>query len=160
MIEHSPDIKERFEAKAIPEPNGGCWLWTGSLHHLGYGQITVANKLHKTHRFAWRLYRGAIPDGAHVLHRCDVRCCVNPDHLFLGTHAENMKDMALKGRGRTSDKRGEKSGTSRLTDEKVRTARAMRVTGFRQHEIAKLLDVSVMTINRLLNGKAWNHVHD
>lgn len=93
----------RFEAKYIPEPNSGCWLWLGPVkigRRQGYGQFTLEGKTVGAHRAAWRLFRGTIPDGLFVCHKCDVRTCVNPDHLFLGTHVDNMVDMESKGRGK------------------------------------------------------------
>jgi hypothetical protein len=93
------DALARFEAKFIPEPNSGCWLWTGGTSGYGYGHFSLPVRGCRTaHRAAWTLYRGQIPAGLHVLHKCDVRCCVNPSHLFLGTHSDNMRDMVRKGR--------------------------------------------------------------
>lgn len=80
----------------------GCWIWTGAVTTDGYGNIGHPPHVElptSTHRLAWTLAYGPIPDGAYVLHRCDVRRCVNPEHLFLGSHADNMRDMAEKGRG-------------------------------------------------------------
>lgn len=95
---------DRFEAQYIPEPNCGCWLWVGAdrsgSRDDGYGQIVVDGKKCAAHRVAWELFRGPIPDGLFALHRCDVMPCVNPDHLFLGTRSDNMRDMTRKGRGR------------------------------------------------------------
>jgi hypothetical protein len=89
----------RFWAKATPEPNSGCWLWTASLRPNGYGMFGIAaGSVQSAHRVAWELVNGPIPDGLHVLHRCDVRACVNPSHLFLGTRFDNMQDMIAKGR--------------------------------------------------------------
>lgn len=95
-------LRERLENKICPEAITGCWLWTGSISPKGYGQINSGGhrgKPRRTHRAAWELYRGPIPDGLQVLHKCDTPTCVNPDHLFLGTGADNMKDKANKGRG-------------------------------------------------------------
>lgn len=92
-------LQERFDAKYIPEPNSGCWLWDGACDGQ-YGVINVGQRgfTNKAHRVSWRLHRGPIPDGMHVCHKCDVRCCVNPGHLFLGTRQDNMDDMKRKGR--------------------------------------------------------------
>jgi hypothetical protein len=75
-----------------------CWLWTGRLQPSGYALITVKQKGRSVHRLAWEVANGPIPDGLFVLHRCDVRHCLNPAHLFLGTHGDNMRDMFAKRR--------------------------------------------------------------
>src|SRR5690554_4431436 len=74
-----------------------CWLWIGRLNYSGYGVFTTRVGI-RAHRFSWELHNGKIPDGMHVLHKCDVRHCVNPSHLFLGNHKDNMNDMIRKGR--------------------------------------------------------------
>jgi hypothetical protein len=98
-------LRERFEAFVHQEPNRGCHLWGGSLTTGGYGQVGRGGKHGgkiDAHRAAWTLYRGEVPGGLHVLHSCDVRSCVNPDHLWLGTDQDNHADMARKGRGTRS----------------------------------------------------------
>ena len=78
-----------------------CWLWTGARSDHGYGVLRPqAAPQVRVHRLSWAMHRGPIPEGLHVLHRCDVRSCVNPDHLFLGSQADNMADMWAKQRGR------------------------------------------------------------
>jgi hypothetical protein len=98
-------ILTRFLEKT-DRPENGCWIWTGDLSTPGYGRMSLPiepgqkrPRMDGAHRIAWRLFRGPIPDGAFVLHRCDVRRCVNPDHLFLGTAGDNTNDMASKHRG-------------------------------------------------------------
>jgi len=89
-----------FEQKFIPEPNSGCFLWLGGVSDRGYGRVRLFGKTAVASRASWILYRGAIPVGSHVLHRCDNPLCVNPDHLFLGTPQDNTDDMLAKGRNR------------------------------------------------------------
>jgi hypothetical protein len=92
-------LLERFEEKYIPEPMSGCWIWLGATNGVrGYGKITVKGTYQLAHRIAWRLFNGPINDGAFCLHRCDNPLCVNPQHLSLGTHSDNMEDATLKGR--------------------------------------------------------------
>lgn len=84
----------------LPEPNSGCWLWTGRYARNGYGTYGGGRSGERisAHRLAWQEANGPVPDGLQVLHRCDVRGCVNVDHLFLGTAKDNTRDMMAKGR--------------------------------------------------------------
>src|SRR5690242_17489981 len=105
---------ERFWSKV--KKTSGCWLWTRSRTKAGYGQFTVRKVSQQplyAHRIAWMLMRGKIPDGKHVLHDCDVRHCVNPDHLFLGTQQDNNEDRDRKGRTASGDTNGARTRPDR-----------------------------------------------
>lgn len=83
----------------VPEPNTGCWLWLGKANKRDQcGYVQYGKKSVRVPRVAWMLTHGPIPDGLYVCHKCDVPLCINPGHLFLGTHQDNMRDMAKKGR--------------------------------------------------------------
>ncbi len=92
----SADQIGSFFEKICPEPMSGCWLWTGSGNQRGYGLFFVNRKCISTHRASWVIHNGEIPKKMHVLHKCDVPACVNPQHLFIGTHQDNMRDMMEK----------------------------------------------------------------
>jgi hypothetical protein len=106
----SRPIAERFWEKTRFTPSG-CWEWQATIQKNGYGHFMRSKrKPIMAHRMAYELAYGSIPEGLHVLHRCDNRRCVRPDHLWVGTHSDNMRDMHAKGRGRTGPKRRERCG--------------------------------------------------
>src|SRR5712664_2411772 len=108
-------LAEKIEEKLMPEPNSGCWLWLGSVRtSAGYGCLPVNGRSEGAHRASWMAFRGPIPAGQFVCHRCDVKTCVNPDHLFLDSHAGNMADM--KAKGRAARPIGEKQGGHKLEE--------------------------------------------
>lgn len=90
--------------KKIEKDENDCWNWLGNKCRNGYGQIKAFGKEVLTHRLSYELYNGKIPDGLEVCHKCDNRACINPDHLFVATHQENMRDMIQKGRKKTTPK--------------------------------------------------------
>ncbi len=158
-------LAERFEAKWTPEPNSGCWLWTASLAaQTGYGQLASPPTIPRkrplaAHRFSFELYIGPIPAGMYVCHRCDVRHCVNPDHLFLGTPSDNARDMVKKGRDyRGQVLRGESVGTSKLTETAVAEILIRCARGERQRDIAKEFDVTQSAISLVFRGKSWKYL--
>ena len=148
-------IYERFMHRVMPEPNSGCWFWMGKLNGDEYGQIVEQNRVISAHRRSWEFHKGKIPEGMKVLHRCDVACCVNPDHLFLGTQLDNVRDMMRKGRHRTGDVSGENNGMALLTTEEVR---AIRQTVGRTLQVAANFGVSYKTVWQIRTGRRWGNV--
>jgi predicted XRE-type DNA-binding protein len=149
------DAIERFNKKYIVQENG-CWIWTGNKrpnnknvlyprHHLDDGKSEGA------HRFSYKIFVGEIPAGQYVCHKCDVPLCVNPDHLFLGTHQDNMRDMVQKQRSYTG--RGEnKKGRAKLTNIQALEIKNMHIS---QSKIAKIFGVSQATIGRIKRGESY-----
>ena len=146
-------LKLRFDEKVVVTP--GCWLWVGSIDTSGYGQLWNAGGTRIAHKLSYEFYKGEVLNGLQVLHTCDIPCCVNPDHLFLGTLQDNMRDRDAKGRGKIPDNRGERCGTSKLTEVQVL---AIRVDTRPQPQIAKEYRVSKSTISHIKNNKRWKHL--
>lgn len=121
MSTFTPEQKSRFSAKTVPEPNTGCLLWEGYANEDGYGTFRVGPTMTKAHRFAWVVENGPIPEGIKVLHKCDTPACCNPSHLFLGSQADNVKDMRAK--GRDVQLRGLSHGRAKLSDEDINSIR-------------------------------------
>ncbi len=145
---------EQFFSKSIPEPNSGCWIWLGSIGSGGYGRVLKKHKL--AHRVAYEFATGCpIPDGLDVCHHCDTPSCVNPDHLFVGTAADNMRDMHRKGRWRGSDRRGENHHMVKLTEQDVL---AIRKDSGTITDMAQRWGMSRTNIWAIRSGKLWKHV--
>lgn len=145
---------ERFESFYIPEPNSGCWLWLGFLKpHSGHGTFwdSLRRRMIGAHVAAWRFYRGQKSKRLRVLHTCDVACCVNPDHLYLGTQLDNIRDR--EARYRTA--RGERINRGHLTAIEVLQIRQDRRT---VKELMEAYDVSESTIRHIKNRRIWRHV--
>lgn len=124
----------------------------------GYGAFWFGRKRVGTHRVAWLLCNGPIPSGLHVLHRCDTPACVNPDHLFLGTHQDNMRDRDAKGRCGARGQRGEKCPSHKLRLDDVTEIRRMVAAGAQQTVLAARFGVHKATINDLVLRKTWAHI--
>ena len=139
-------LEARFMAQAHPEPNSGCWLWDGALNMHGYGDFRHFGRRSGPHRISYALFVADIPDGSLVCHKCDVRCCVNPDHLFLGTNSTNMRDMYAKGRGRKQ---------VRLTPALVKE---IRLAPSSHKEAAQRFGVKPCAIRDARVGKTWSYV--
>lgn len=133
-----------------------CWLWTEGLSASGYGKVWWNGETLRANRVAWIIWKGRIPRGKCVLHKCDTPACVNPDHLFLGTNAANTKDRVAKGRsGRQSRNRGENSGRAKLMDAEVLAIRA----DSRSHKaVAADYHMDPSTICDIRNRRIWKHL--
>jgi hypothetical protein len=136
-----------------------CWPWPGAKHKPGgYGRFGRRNRGHEVsaHRFAYADTHGPIPDGLHVLHSCDNPACCNPGHLSLGTHADNMADMAQK--KRCPSRQGERSPTAKLTEDAVRTIRSRLAAGERPEALAPEYGVATVTVQFIGQRRLWKHV--
>lgn len=158
-------LEERFWEKV--QKTNTCWLWTASQHvsKLPYGEFwdDKSKKLKLAHRVSYELAYGPIPDGMKVLHECDNARCVRPDHLFLGTQAENVRDMVAKGRRRggvdTSNQSGEKNKQAKLTAEQVRAMRQRYAANdVYMEQLASEYGISIGHVSVIINRKAWRHV--
>ena len=146
---------QRFYNKVNKDGPNGCWEWAAYRNHDDYGGFWLDGEMKRAHRTSWMLEHGSIPDGLHVLHHCDNRKCVNPDHLWLGTHADNMRDMAEKGRAASNPQPGETNGRAKLTEADIPAIRAdnrfLRV-------IAAEYGVSPKQISRIKRRERWTHI--
>jgi hypothetical protein len=167
---------QRFWSKV--HKTSGCWLWTARVGRDGYGRFRPGGKdtseIH-AQRVAWALVNGPIPDDLLVLHACDVRCCVNPGHLFLGTEADNSADMVAKERQLRGKRhhnhgqnfaqptpeqraRGARNGWAKLTDDAVREMRCLYAEGTRQVDLAEQFGIRQAQVSKIVRREAWTHV--
>ena len=138
-----------------------CWNWIASLDDHGYGQFWIRGATYpwKASRVAYMLSHGVYPGDKHVLHSCDNSKCVNPDHLFLGTHLENMQDMVNKGRSCKGRKgrSGVKNNNVKLTPENVLLMRSIYKSGeCTQMELAEMFGIGQSQVSRIIRGEHWN----
>lgn len=143
-------LLERFNSKFTVTANG-CWDWVGKLSH-GYGRLNIGKRIIPSHRAAWLLYRGEIPVGYVVCHRCNNKRCVNPDHLFVGTQADNVYDYAHK------YFRGIDHPSARLTDANVLTIRQRYIAGETQPTIAADFGIHKSHVGQITRREIWTHI--
>lgn len=134
----------------------GCWEWTRGKSVDGYGRVLYYGKNITTHRLVWLLKYGVHPGPMHVLHSCDNPPCINPDHLKLGTHSENMEDMTR--RGHRVHLPGDKNPAARLSASEVELIKDLLEQGMRGTNIAKLFNVHKTTISHIKVGRNWSSV--
>ena len=150
------NLRAYIEERSIPIPFAGCWLWLLSIGSHGYGQATCPpDRVTTAHRVAYRGFRGPIPDGLLVQHKCDQRWCVNPDHLELGTDKTNCDDKVRKGRDGREKKIGKISAYRTLTAEQIALIRTVRGT---QREIAKRVGASQNQVARIQRGEIYKEI--
>lgn len=149
-------LRGRFEEKYIPVTESGCWLWTGPYYPNGYGRITSKGKEILAHRLSYKLYKGQIEEGKVVMHTCDVRCCVNPDHLKVGTQKENLHDMYDKGRRIQT---GEHNHRAKLTEKEVKEIRTKYRKGVITYkQLGEEYNVTGDLIGYIINHKIWKDI--
>ena len=153
-ITYSAAVKA-FPSQYIIDVSSGCWQWVGSVTIYGYGRMRVDAKNVMAHRFSYELHVGKIPEGLFVCHKCDNRKCVNPEHLFVGEHQDNMTDMVKKNRQAV----GSRNGNAVLSENDVLLIRASRDI-IEQKELAKIFGCSQPTVSRiqLCQDGGWKHV--
>lgn len=176
---YSEKTLRRFWAKVAK--SNGCWLWQASKSIAGYGQFKLRSYVGVfAHRLSWEIAHGVIADGLWVLHKCDTPACVNPEHLFLGTCVDNVRDMYAKGRNapiprpplaalpRGSDHflrkhperapRGERCGVSKLKATQVIEIRQLAGVGRSKSDLAALFGVTQPTIHKIVRRLRWAHL--
>jgi hypothetical protein len=151
-------LADRFWEKVNVAGDDDCWEWTAGKSSDGYGCIGEGGRYARvrgTHRVAWFLEHGEWPD-EHVLHRCDNPGCVNIRHLFLGTHSDNMRDRAAK--GRNADTTGESNPAAKLTGEQVLEIRRLHALGHTQRSLADQFGISKTNAASIIHRRIWTHI--
>lgn len=170
-------MKQRTDAQVLSVllskveriPFSGCWIWMASCMPSEYGNIGYKGTSDYAHRVSWLLHNGPIPDGAYVLHRCDIRCCVNPNHLFLGSALDNAQEMIQKGRqrfhwkkGQTAHNKGKPShiakenhGMAKLTEHDIAEIRRRYEEGEAQKMLGAAFGVHQSHISRIIRIENW-----
>lgn len=149
------DPIQRLLTKVKVDPESSCWLWLGALKPNGYPDFWFNGDTGTGHRAAMILLKNIDPGENFVCHRCDIKKCINPEHLFIGTAKENQTDMTIKGRGRF----GSRAGSAKLTDQLVIKIRKLySARRFTQYELASMFGVSQHAICSVVRGRTWAHL--
>jgi hypothetical protein len=150
---HGLTLRERFDT--YTKRADGCWEWLGYRDPNGYGRLNVGGRPILASRVSYLLHYGDVPGGKYVCHKCDNPPCVNPEHLFLGTQADNVADMQAKGRARKRGLPGVSHHAAKLTDDRVR---AIRSSDASDAALAKEFGVTRATIHAVRHRRTWTHV--
>lgn len=135
-----------------------CWLWTGFISKTGYSKFQFKGEVMRVHRFSWFFFNGSIPDGLYVCHKCDIRNCVSPDHLFLGTAKQNSEDMVSKGRVSRKPK-GIINPMAKLSKDDVLKIRSMHENNTHSSkDLSVLFGVAKWHVNKILRREQWKNV--
>lgn len=153
-------IRERLLSKACVNESTGCWEWTGKKNADGYGRFGLNRRIWLAHRLSYAMHLAAIPEGMVVRHRCDNPACINPDHLLLGTHADNVADMISRGRANFSTlsqyRHGETNPNAKLSAADAAEIRRRYVPRVcTQKQLAREYGVCVGNIQSIVLGKSW-----
>jgi len=133
---------------------GDCILWTLGADKRGYGRVSFQGRKRRAHQVAWEITNGPIPAGLWLLHSCDNPACCNPEHLRLGDHEQNMRDMRERGRS----PKGSANPQSKLTDSSIAEIRRLYSSGQMQKDIAKLFQISKSAVSLICLRRTWSHV--
>lgn len=147
-------VLDRLMAGSSVDPLTDCWNWKRQRCRKGYGRIKIKGISKVVHRISYEVHLGCVPDEMLVCHTCDNRGCINPDHLFLGTNADNMADMVAK--GRQGKLRGEACGRAKLSESDVIAIRG--AVGIGRGDLAEKYGISRASINDILSGRSWTHL--
>jgi len=160
------DFGCRFKKYTSLKKENGCIEWKGSRDVYGYGQFCIKsenetkNKFVFAHRESYRFFNGELPEKLNVCHRCDNPCCVNPKHLWIGTHQQNHKDMHKKGREEHGAPKGKFCHSAKINEEKVRIIRKMLNAGYSQTEVGRIFGIGQASVWKIKNWISWKHVKD
>lgn len=151
-------LQNRLLASCVPEPMSGCWLWLLTISQHGYGQMSYKGQPKRAHRISYGAFVGEIKDGLHVLHKCDNRSCINPQHLFLGTNKDNVMDCLKKGRWtKASFVGGTKHPRAKLTEQQIKEIWFSKDLS---KDIAKKYNTDRRNVYAIQHRKFWRSVTD
>jgi DNA-binding CsgD family transcriptional regulator len=151
---------QKVDKSAGCGPWGNCWIWIGAVNDSGYGKLAAnGSQAYRAHRYSYELVNGPLAKGVCVLHKCDVRRCVRPDHLFEGTRADNNRDTSSKGRIRGGQGKGSAHPKAVLDEEIVARIWSLRHFGLSPGKIARMLGLNRSTVKNVIYGDYWSHIY-